>query len=266
MVWRFLKHYGMSKASDVLNEFTSTVVAFDPEVASKAQIEMMEAELHKLGRRLAEAEAEVRREHQETAELRRTNEEYLEAAWMLEAKMKEAENKNERMEIKSSLNQMIARLEKLKLELIREEQEDREVEAWRSELRRSFEDLGEKLRRSKGELRTARRQMDMTRLRMERAREQERRSQEAAGMISSISALSVALDSMNQETAKMRADTETSQLKAGLFQAEPREIDPNIAAALDEARGKRETQLRSPAERLSALGGPSDRSRLTAAS
>ena len=49
MVWRFLKQYGMSKASDVLDEFASAVVAFDPEVASRAQIKMMEAELRKLG-------------------------------------------------------------------------------------------------------------------------------------------------------------------------------------------------------------------------
>jgi hypothetical protein len=39
----------------VLEEFASAVVAFDPETASRAQIAMMQTELHKLGRRLAEA-------------------------------------------------------------------------------------------------------------------------------------------------------------------------------------------------------------------
>ena len=84
MVWRFLKHYGVSKANDVLEEFASTVVAFDPESASNAQIAMMEAELHKLGRRLAEAEAEVSREHRETADLRQSYDDHLEAARILE--------------------------------------------------------------------------------------------------------------------------------------------------------------------------------------
>ncbi len=261
MVWRFLKQYGMSKASDVLDEFASAVVAFDPEVASRAQIEMMEAELRKLGRRLAEAEAEVRREHQETAALRESYATYLKAARQLETQLAE----NPHPEIEASLAKIVAKLETLKPEIEREEQEDREVEAWRVELRRSFEELGRKLKQAQGDLRSARRQMDMVRLQKQRVEERERRAEAAAGMTSSISTLSVALDAMNRQTAHLRAETEALQFKAGLFQAEQLENDPHIAAALDAARGKRGRSRQSLSERLAALDGPAAPRSLTAA-
>ncbi len=261
MVWRFLKQYGMSKASDVLDEFASAVVAFDPEIASRAQIEMMEAELRKLGRRLAEAEAEVRREHQETAALRESYDTYLKAARQLETKLAQSPHP----EIEASLAKIVAKLEALKPEIEREEQEDREVEAWRVELRRSFEELGRKLKQAQGDLRSARRQMDMARLQKQRAEEHERRAQEVAGMTSSMSALSVALDAMNQQTTQLRAETETLQFKAGLFQAERLENDPHIAAALDAARGKSGRTGQSLIERLAALDGNPAPRHLTAA-
>lgn len=264
MVWRFLKQYGMSKATDVLDDFAAAVVAFDPDVASRAQIEVMEAELHKLGRRLAEAEAEVKREHQETAALRRSYDEYLEAARVLEAKLTGDDDPRQQEAIESSLARVIAKLENLKPEIEREEQEDREVEAWRAELRQSFEQLGEKLRQARGQLKSARRQMDIARLRKERAEEQDRRAQEAAGITGSISALSVALDAMNQQTTKLRAEAETMQLKAGLFRAEQLDSDPHIAAALEAARGKDETGAKSLSERLAALNDRHDAPRLSA--
>ena len=265
MVWRFLKHYGVNKAGEVLEDFTAAVVAFDPETASKAQIAMMQAELQKLGRRLAEAEAEVRREHQETAALRKIYQDYLQAAQVLETSLIESEGHQNHAEIEGSLARTITKLEQLKPEIEREEQEDREVEAWRSELRHSFDALGRKLQQAQSELTSARRQMDMARLQKERAEEQDRQAREASGISGSISALSVALDSMNQQTAKLRAEAETLQLKAGLFQTEQLESDPHIAAALQTARGTQGTSARSLSDRLAALGATPQPLRVSAA-
>lgn len=266
MVWRFLKHYGISKANDLLDDFAGAVVAFDPEVASKAQVDMMEAELHKLGRRLAEAEAEVQREHRETAELRQSCDSYLRAARLIEQKLSACEEPRERAELEASLSKVVGRLEQIKPEIEREEQEDREVEAWRASLRQSFEEFGRKLRQAQGELQSARRKMDMARLSKERAQQQDNRARETAGMTGSISAMSVALDAMNQQTAKLRAEAETLQLKAGLFQAGQLESDPHIAAALDQARSSTPgSRAKSLSERLAALSGQPAKPQLTAA-
>ena len=83
MVWRFLKHYGVAKANEVLDEFAQSVVAFDPASASKAEVAGME-ELARLGHRLVEAEQEVQREHGETEQLKTSYAELLSAARIIE--------------------------------------------------------------------------------------------------------------------------------------------------------------------------------------
>ena len=265
MVWRFLKHYGKAKAGEVLDEFVSAVASFDPETASKAQIEMMEAELQTLGRRLAEAETEARREHQETTGLRRTYDYYLEAARLLEVKHSDGEALDQRAEIEASLTRLVGRLEQLKPEIEREEDEDREVEAWRAELRRSVDRLGDKLRAARSDLQLARRRVDSGQGRKEHAEEQDKRARAAAGMTSSISAMSVALDGMNQQTARLRAEADTLQLKAGLLHTEQLDSDPHVAAALGAARGTEGAGARSLSERLMALRSKTDAAQLTAA-
>ena len=253
MVWRFLTHYGMSKATGILNEFASAVVAFDPQAASNAQVAMMEGELAKLGNRLAEAEAELRREHHETQALQQSYDQYLDAARILEAKLAEVEDPAKTAEIEASLAKILDKLERLKPELEREAREDQEAEAWRSELRRAFEELARKIRSAQSELTSVRRQMDMAQLQKDRALQQDRRAREAAGLTSSISSLSVALDAMNQETSKVRAETEALKLKAGLLQGDRLDSDPNIAAAL--AAGGSPVDRGSLSDRLAALGG-----------
>jgi len=85
---------------------------------------------------------------------------------------------------------------------------------------------------------------------------------EAAGLTTSISSLSVALDAMNQETRKVRAETEALKLKAGLLQTDRLDSDPNIAAALAEARGKPTIDRAALSDRLAALSGPGERPKL----
>jgi len=265
VVWRFLTHYGMNKASEVLDEFATAVVAFDPQAASKAQISMMEEELNKLGDRLATAEAELRREHQETEQLQRSYEQYLQAAQILENKLSETDDAAARAEVEASLAKIIDKLEQLQPEIAREQEEDREVEAWRTELRQSFEALAKKIRTAHAELKSAHRQMDMARLQQQRAQEQERRSKETAGLTNSMNSLTVALDAMNQQTAKVRAETEATKLKASLYQADRIESDPNIAAALATAQGETSLARGSLSDRLSALRGGGDKPKLVPA-
>ena len=265
MVWRFLKHYGVNKATEVLEDFTSAVVAFDPETASKAQIAMMEAELKKLGNRLAEAEAEVQREHRETQAIEQSYQQYLQAAQLLQGKLEAAESDDKRAELELSLTKVVEKLEQLKPEIERERQEDQEVELWRTELRSSFEELAQKVRQAQGELTSARRQMEMARLQKQRADQRKWQSQEAAGLSSSMSSLSVALDAMNRETAKVRTETEALKLKADLFKIDQLDSDPNVAMALAQARGSDAKGKRSLADRLAALTSAEAPRRLTAA-
>jgi chromosome segregation ATPase len=253
MVWRFLKHYGMGKAGEVLDEFASAVVAFDPDNAGKAQIAMMQAELNKLAKRLAEAEAELRREHRETEELHQGYQRYFEAARVLEQKLAQTESDTERHELEASLAKLVDQLERLKPELAREQEEDREAEIWARELRASFEGLAAKLRTAESDLRSAKRRMETAKLQQQRVVERDRKSSAAAGLTSAVSAISVALDSMNKETARVRAENEALELKARVLQGDRIEHDPHIAAALGAASPKPVADASSLRDRLARL-------------
>lgn len=253
MVWRFLKHYGMGKAGEVLDEFASAVVAFDPDNAGKAQISMMQAELNKLSKRLAEAEAELRREHRETEDLQQRYQRYFEAAQGLQRKLERSEDDVERTQLESSLAKLVDQLERLKPELAREQEEDREAEIWAGELRASFEDLAAKLKTAESDLRSAQRRMETAKLQQQRAVERDRKSSTAAGLTTAISAISVALDAMNKETARVRTESEAFELKARVMQGDRLEHDPHIAAALDAASPKRLADASSLRDRLARL-------------
>lgn len=253
MVWRFLRHYGVDKATAVLEEFTAAVVQFDPESASRAQISMMEEERKKLGMRVAEAEREVAREKRETLDLKQDYEEHLKAARILEARLADQKDAGETDALEASLAKVAGRLEEMNPEIVREEAEDREVEAWSRELRAAYDELGAKLRNAQGELTAARRQLDMATLQRERTMEEDRCAREVSGTTRSVHSMGVALNAMNRETAKVRHEMEVLKASADSTAADNFVGDPNIAEALAAARGKTAAARGSLLDRLAAL-------------
>ena len=251
MVWCLLKHYGMGKAGQILDEFASAVVAFDPDKAGKAQITMMQAEWNKLAKRLAEAEAELRREHRETGELQQSYHRYFGVARVLEQKLDRTERDAERLDLEGNLDKLVDRLECLKPELAREQKEDREAEVRAGELRTAFEDLAAKLKTAESDLRSAQRRMETARLQKQRAEERDRKSAAGAGLTTAISAISVALDSMNKETARVRAESEALELK--VIQGDRLKHDPHIRAALGVSAPRQVADAPSLRDRLARL-------------
>lgn len=263
MVWRVLKHYGIDKATAELDDFAAAVDGFDPQAASGAQTAMIEAELDKLGGRLAETEAELRREHLKTRELTQTFEHYLRAARLLEAQFLEAQEPRTSAATEASLVKVVERLEQMKPELEHEARDDRDAQVWHGALRRTCDALAGKLRGAESELAAADGRRDARNPKRARAGStpagaQERRAGDAAGLTSALGALNVALDTMNRETAKVHAETEALKLKVGLLQADRLDSDPNIAAALAMVRGKAAGGGRSLSDRLAALSGSGD--------
>ena len=250
MVWRFLKHYGVAKANEVLDEFAQTVVAFDPDTASKAELAGMEEELARLGHRLVEAEQEVQREQGETKQLQESYAELLAAARIVEEEVAGLSDPGPRAEKEATLEAIVVELERLKPEIEREIQEDQEVEAWRAELRRAYDELAGKLKGARQELKSARRQMDMARL-------QRQRVELRGGLASSLSSLSTALDAMNQETARVRSETEVMRMRADILGGDRITHQPGVAEALSKARGQSRISGGSLSSRLSALSAPS---------
>ena len=245
MVWRFLKHYGVAKANEVLEDFAQQVVAFDPASASKAQIAGMEQELGKLGQRLVEAEQEVQREHRETKQLEATYGELLSAARIVEGELTGLEGMA-RADKEATLETIVTELERLKPEIEREIGEDQEVDAWRAELRRAYDELAAKIRTAHQELSSARRQMDMANL-------QHQRAELRGGMGRTLATMTTALDAMNRETARIRSETEVLKMRADVMGGDRIAQDPGVAQALAKARGQTRISGQSLTSRLSAL-------------
>ena len=242
MVRRFLQHYGTDRAGEVLDEFASAVIAFDPGKASRAQISMLQTALAKLANRLDDAESEIRQERGETETLKATYDRYIKAAWAINGKLSETDDDERISELEGSFAKLIDQLEVLKPELRREQMKDRDAERWAGELRATFEGLADKLQTSKS---------------AERVTEIDRHDAVSAKLTTALSAISAALASMNKETARLRTEGETVTSETALLHQGGLEHDPHIAAALNLASLKQLADRPSLRDRLKHLAdGP----------
>ncbi len=251
MIWRFLSRLGKKQAGNALEQFTQAIVAFDPETASDAQISLMEEELDKLGTRVGQAEAAVRKDHEETKVLVTQYDKYMSAAERLEGQLAGADDA-QRETLEGSLGKLVAELEDLQPEIDRERQEDAEAEVFASELRESYDQAAQKLKEAKTNLQNAQRRMEQAKLKQERASERAQTVREASGLTSSMGGLQTALAAMEKEADKAEASTRSSDLKVDTFGKKEISDDPNIAAALKAAEGKALPQSTAK-DRLAAL-------------
>ncbi len=251
MIWKFLSRVGKKQAGNALESFTQAVVAFDPETASEAQISLMEEELDKLGKRVGKAEADVRKDHEETQALLTQYDRYLAAAERLEGQLETAEE-GQRSTLEESLDKLVSELERLSPEIERERQEDQEAEAFAKELREAYDVAAEKLKQAQTQLKQAQRRMEQARMKKERALERAEGVRQAAGLSSSLGGLDTALNAMDKETEKAETTSRAAELKIGAFGQNEITDDPNIAAALKAAE-KPALPASSARDRLSVL-------------
>ena len=157
-------------------------------------------------------------------------------------------------EIDASLTKLIDRLEELKPEIEREAAEDSATESWKETFVQAHQELSAKIREA------ARGPAPATRPRLD-----DRRSRQTAAVAGSLSAACVAIDTMIQQSANLRAQSGRLILNAGLLRAEQLEADPLIGAAVEQARRLASGVPRDLSVRLAALGDSPEPNRLDAA-
>ncbi len=248
MVSQILDHYGMQKADALLADFTAAVFDFDPNHASRAEIAFMQAELNTLADRLAKFETEAQLKFGETEELQQTYHRYLYAARALQHELDQIGNTGRHADIEMSLVKLVDQLERLHPELAQEQDDDRVFAAWTSHLRSSVETLIHRLRQAQSDLPST----------IQRSNHQEPsgRLTAASALTSALSAISVALDSMNGDAAKIRAERKAFEHKLERVRSDRLEHDPNIAAVLGTRSPWTSVDGRSLRERLARLESP----------
>lgn len=251
MVCRILKHFGSERAEALLEDFSSAVLAFDPEHASRVEITLVQAELNTLVDRLTTIETEVQQEHGETEELQQTYHRYLYAARVLQHELDHTGDPGRYDDIEVSLARLIDQLEQLQPELAQEQIDDRAVAVWTSRLRANVETLAKRLGDAQSNLLAAKGRTDKG--------DSGRRLTAATRLTTSLSAISVALDKMNREAAETRAEERAFENRLERRRVDRLEHDPHIAAALG-TRSPKTQSVSTPGsslrERLARLENP----------
>lgn len=241
-----------------LSQVNDAIVAYDPATASAAQLEMMEADLDKVGKELASLRAEAIREQQEEVAVRARFDRMRAAGDTLLARYNAEEDPAKKTELENSLNGLLTTLEEVQTELAQEAQEAVEATALVNETETLYREKAEALKEAKKNLTKAARDLERAKVQEARADAQAERAARVAGLRDNeVGGLNAALTTMQRQAADARGAAESKRLKAQvLSKADHGSLeDPNVIAAL--ASVSNAPSALPFADRLKALSGPS---------
>jgi chromosome segregation ATPase len=245
-VFGFMKSFGKAKASDVQQGFLQRLVAWDPETASKAEIEEMIAELDKLTIEAGKARAMFEKEQKEADAANANYQKYVAAAEHLNTQV-EAGDQSKAV----SLEKLLKQLEDLSPEVDRENAEAVEAKEYYEELKEMAEIVATKLKSAKSELAKAQRDMQSAERQQKRAEDKATRAERLAGLRSDTSSMGIAISSMTRQAEEAKAKAAAADMKSALL-GEVKKDDQNITDALAAVSGT-PTQSMSTSDRLKAL-------------
>ena len=246
----FTSIFTKKKTEQVGQSIVQMLAGWDPETASKAELEQMEKRLDKLVQQVAEARMVYKKEQDEADEINRLYSQKLKAAEILQ--QRQAENPNV-TKIGDALNELVSELEELSPEIQREEEEAIEAKEFMEELETIAKTSSEKLKNAKKALSKAMQDMKRADIRAQRAKDKEDQAAKLAGLRDETDNLGSALTAMQKNAEKANTKAEAANMKAKLLGASERE-KPNdlIASAMKEAQSG-SAAASSTADRLAAL-------------
>jgi hypothetical protein len=244
-VFGFLSSFGKEKAKDAQQGFLQKLVAWDPETASKAEIEEMIKELDKITVEAGKANADFKREKAEADAANANYKKYLSAAELLNSQV-EAGDKSKQ----GSLETLLAKLEELRPEVEREEREAAEAEEYFNQVKEMAEITAEKLKTAKATLERAQKDMRSAEIEKQRAEQRAAKAEQLAGLRKDTSSMGIALAAMSKQAEDARAKAAASDMKSTLL-GDMKKEDPNIADALKDVSG--EAPKGDVSSRLAAL-------------
>jgi chromosome segregation ATPase len=245
-VFGFLSSFGKEKAKDAQEGFLQKLVAWDPETASRAEIEEMIKELDQITIEAGKASAEFKKEKAEAEAANANYKKYLAAAELLNSQVESGDTNKQ-----ASLEKLLAELETLRPEVEREEREAKEAEEYYLQVKDLAEATAAKLKTAQSTLERAKKDMRSAEIEKQRAEQRAAKAEQLAGLRKDSSSMGIALAAMNKQAEKARAEAAASGMKATLL-GDMKKEDPNIAEALKTVGGEAPKNA-SVTERLAAL-------------
>ena len=254
-MFEFFAAFGLIKTKKIARELAALLAMTDKGAAGQADLAVKEKTLDAAGKLLMELRSSHAHEIDEFEKLDRLYKQHLTAAEKLQQRLQDpATTEGDRTQIETGLNELVERLEKMAPEL---EQHRRDVDdsaALLKEATEAYEEKAADLKQSKAQLDEAQRTLTRAQIDSQRAKEQSERAARVAGLRADDqgSGVNVALNAMNNEAAKLRANAEANRLKAQVLAKAP-EAPQNqfVAEALAEAGDTKPAQ--SVFDRLAAL-------------
>lgn len=163
----FTSIFTKKKTEKVGQSIVQMLASWDPETASKAELEQMEKRLDKLVQQVSEARQVYRKERDEADAINKLYSQRLQAAEILQQRL--ADNPND-AQIANALNELVAELEEMNPEIQREEEEAREAKEFMEELEAVAKASAEKLKNAKATLNKAMQGMKRANIKEQRAR------------------------------------------------------------------------------------------------
>lgn len=249
MFGKLMKHYGKGKIAEGISALTDAIVAFDPEGATEAEIEVMEENFDTVNKEFSKAKQEWAREQKEADEVVALYNRRLDAAGILQGQV-DADPTN--VQVQTGLAELVTALESMTDDVDREKEEAADAKEVMDELEQTVKMYAENLKNARSQLKSAARNMEKAKRTQERNEAAADRAARLAGLKKGGSALGSALESMNKQAAAAQADADAAKHKAALLGKTSVDDNDAVAAALAQAAGK-PAAATSVADRLAAL-------------
>ncbi len=246
----FVSSFGKKKSEKVGQSIVQILASWDPETASKAELEQMEQRLNTLVQEVGQARLVYKKEQDEANAIRGLYDQRLKAAEILQNRLAETPGN---AETETALTELIQILEEMQPEMEIEEQEAVEAKAFMEELEEVATLSAEKLKTAKKSLEKAVQNMKRAKVREERSSDTAERAAKLAGLRDESDQLGSALSAMQKNADASNAKAEAAQMKAKLLGPSKVEKESTlISDAMKEAGGQPQASA-SISSRLAAL-------------
>jgi len=255
-MFEFIAAFGLIKTKKIAKDLTNLLALTDKDVAGKADLAVKEKNLDAAGVLLTQLRAAHAHETQEFERLDALYHQHLSAAEKLKQKLEDSTlSASDRTQIEAGLNDLVDKLEKLSPDVEQHRHDVEESEALLNEATAAYEDKAADLKAAKQRLDEAQRDLARATIASQRSAEHAEQAARVAGLRSdeSASGIDVALNAMQAEAAKLRANAEANKMKAAVL-AKPAvttDDNPFVKEALAQAQGAKPNA--SVLDRLAAL-------------
>jgi len=246
----FLGFYSKEKVNSVAREVTSAIVSIDPDGASEAQLNMMLEKLSDISKNVAKYRRAYEKDLAETEEWKNRLNRTISAIEVLEKDINNSSG-SQADKIGDAIDSLLDEVEKIEVEISREESEDVEAKEILETYEKAEKSLAEKIKTARSNLRKMAQQLESAKAKKEMAEERLKAEKDTQGLGDSLDSLTIANDYMEKELNKLKDEEEALKSQTELLKDQENPHDDLIADAL--ARANEESRTSSRTDRLAKL-------------